>query len=328
MWFENLTGFKETSPEQIRAKLTLSGDTITSSVNRRSMVCGQLETPSLAELRSRVKKIQAPSGRLKIREVISDARSLHTDVSNTGALFQVASQFNLLEMPGPSVTPEEGISSYEGDHTQGPACAVAAGAGTIYRNYFVPVNGQVGQSANNQINCLEDLGLALGNSDECLWAMQNGYALATEAGLKKVSRQIKSMSREQRDHLRQQLRIGIQWDTQVTLDGCEHLVSQAYCSALPVGYSRFPSDLWEAFARLVLEASYEATICAALLNFARTGNNTVYLTLVGGGVFGNEIDWIVAAIRRAVENYSDAGIDIAIVSHGISNPHVQELKDF
>jgi len=328
MWFENLTGFKETSPDQIRARLKLSGDTITSSVNGRSMVCGQLETPSLAELRSRVKNIQTPSGRLKIREVISDARSLHTDASNTGALFQVASQFNLLEMPGPSVTPEEGISSYEGDHTQGPACAVAAGAGTIYRNYFAPVNGQVGQSADNQIDCLRDLGIALGNNDERLWTMKNGYALATAAGLEEISRQISSMSENQRDALRQQLRIGIQWDTQVTLDGCEHLVSQAYCSALPVGYSRFPSDLWEAFARLVLEASYEATLCAALLNFAKTGNNKIYLTLIGGGVFGNEIDWIIAAIRRAIEGYSDTGIDIAIVSHGGSNPHVRELKDF
>ena len=94
------------------------------------MTCGQLETPTLAKLRARVLKSPAPSGKLKLREVISDAKSLHTDTSNTGALFQVASQFNLLEMPGPNVTPEDGVSAYEGDHTQGPACAVAAGAGT------------------------------------------------------------------------------------------------------------------------------------------------------------------------------------------------------
>ena len=328
MWFENLTGFKETSPAQIRSKLVMNGNTMTSMVNGRSMICGQLETPSLTELRSRVQKNPTPSAPLKIREVVGDARSLHTDVSNTNALFQVASQFNLLEMPGPSVTPEEGISSYEGDHTQGPACAVAAGAGTIFRNYFAPVNGQTGQSADNQIDCLRDLGIALGNNDERLWTMQNGYALATAAGLEEISHQISSMREDQRDALRQQLRIGIQWDTQVTLNGCEHLVSQAYCSALPVGYSKLPSDLWKAFAQLVLEASYEATLCVALLNFARTGNNKAYLTLIGGGVFGNELSWIVAAIRRATEIYSDAGIDIAIVSHGVSNPHIRDLKDF
>jgi hypothetical protein len=62
----------------------------------------------------------------------------------------------------------------------------------------------------------------------------------------------------------------------------------AYCSALPVAYCRHPSHMWAAFARLVLEASYEATICAAILNASSTGNNRSFLTLVGGGAFGNE----------------------------------------
>ena len=86
------------------------------------------------------------------------------------------------------------------------------------------------------------------------------------------------------------LRIGLQWHTQVTLDGCTHTVSQAYCSALPVtGSLRSgpPPHLWEEFARLILEATYEATLCAALLNSSKTGSNKVFLTLVGGGVFGN-----------------------------------------
>ena len=47
-----------------------------------------------------------------------------------GALFQVASQFNALEMISPTVTPEEGATRYEHDRTQGPACAMAAGAAT------------------------------------------------------------------------------------------------------------------------------------------------------------------------------------------------------
>ena len=47
---------------------------------------------------------------------------------NAGALFQVASQLNLLEMTGPEVTPEDGVTIYQDDRTQGPACAIAAGA--------------------------------------------------------------------------------------------------------------------------------------------------------------------------------------------------------
>ena len=64
---------------------------------------------------------------------------MHADPELDGALFQVASQFNLLEMTGPSATPEDGVTRYSADHTQGPACAIAAGAATIYRNYFAPV---------------------------------------------------------------------------------------------------------------------------------------------------------------------------------------------
>jgi hypothetical protein len=66
---------------------------------------------------------------------------MHQSPKNAGALFQVASQFNLLEMVLPRVTPEHGVTRYAHDHTQGPACAIAAGAATIYRNYFVPVDG-------------------------------------------------------------------------------------------------------------------------------------------------------------------------------------------
>jgi hypothetical protein len=67
---------------------------------------------------------------------------MHQRPENAGALFQVASQFNLLEMMSPSVTPEQGVTRYERDPTQGPACAVAAGAATIYRNYFAKVHGR------------------------------------------------------------------------------------------------------------------------------------------------------------------------------------------
>lgn len=328
MWFEELTGFTEESPAQVRANLEVNGKTITSRVNGNSAICGQLETPSLAELRSEVLKSKAPSGQIKIREVIGDVKALHTETGNAGALFQVASQFNLLEMPSRHVTPDRGVGVYEYDATQGPACAVAAGAGTIYRNYFARVNGMVGQSANNQIDCLSDLGVALGNADETLWRMQNGYAMASLSGLIKISETLTAMSDIERDALRQLLRIGIQWDTQVILDGCKHLVTQAYCSALPVAYSEHAETSWEAFARLVLEASYEATLCVGVLNFSRTGNNKVHLTLVGGGVFGNHDDWIFSAIQRALKLFRHTPLDVAIVSYRVSKPRVSKLVGF
>jgi hypothetical protein len=157
--------------------------------------------------------------------------------------------------------------------------------------------------------------------------MQNGYALATVDGLIEISRRLEKSSESEIDQLRQKLRIGIQSNTQVTLNDCTHLVTQTFCSALPVRYSRHRADLWEAFARLVLEAAYEATICAGILNATKSGNKSVFLTLLGGGAFGNETDWITAAIRRTVILYKDADLDVAIVSYRDSNRDVRDFVD-
>ncbi|NOY69210.1 MAG: hypothetical protein GXP53_06915 [Deltaproteobacteria bacterium] len=325
MWFETLTGFHEKSPGQVHENLSIDGNTLKSHVNGRKFSCGKLETPSLAELRKRVSSDKIPAKKISVHEVIANVQTLHKNKSNAGALFQVASQFNLLEMVSPNVTPEHGVGNYENDPTQGPACAIAAGAGTIYRNYFAKVNGQTGQSRENQIDCLADLGAALGNSDNHLWVMKNGYALATEDGLREITNRLKSEGESGIDELRKKLRIGIQWNTEVTISDSGHTVSQAYCSALPVAYLRYSSGLWSEFAKLVLEASYEATICAGIVNCLQSGNNTVYLTLVGGGAFGNKSEWIMDALYRALALYNDSGLDVVIVSYGHSNKYVRDL---
>ena len=81
------------------------------------------------------------------------------------------------------------------------------------------------------------------------------------------------------------------------------------------------------FAQLILEAAYEATLAAALHYAHETGNNRVYLTLLGGGAFGNPDQWIVNAIRQALLAYQDADLNVMIVSHRGSKPHVQALVD-
>lgn len=228
-------------------------------------------------------------------------------------------------MVSPNITPEHGVGIYENDHTQGPACAIAAGAGTIYRNYFAPVNGQIGQSRDNQIDCLAALGAELGNTDGRLWEMRNGYALASGTGLADIGNRLRASSEQERDGLRRLLRVGIQWSTQVTLGDCTHLVSQAYCSALPIAYSNHAPSLWEDFAVLVLEGAYEATLCAAVLNRESTGINRVFLTMLGGGAFGNDTRWIVNSARRTVELYQDWDLDVVFVSYGASNGSIQQL---
>lgn len=324
-WFKKLTGFAEQSPEQVRANIIVTDNILKSQVNQQTMTYGLLEIPSLAELQQRLSKQTLPLGKMTLREVVADVQQLHVDKANANALFQVASQFNLLEMAAPDVTPESGVGIYEYDRTQGPACAIAAGAGTIYRNYFAPVNGQIGQSATNQIDCLADIGIMLGNTDNCLWEMKNGYALATENGLQTIAQYLEAATADELDTLRQQLRIGLQWNTEVTIADPLQFVSQAYCAALPIAYSKYPPQLWAPFAQLILEASYEAVLCAGILNAINNNNKQVFLTLIGGGVFGNHEDWILNAIKRALIRYAQVELDVAIVSYGRTKKSVQNL---
>lgn len=325
MWFKKLTGFSEESPEQVRNNLKIYDNKLISKVNKAEYTFGKLEIPKLEELRNVTSKTEYNS-KIKISEYVGDIQDIHKDYSNKGAFFQAASQFNLLEMFDPIITPEKGVGIYENDRTQGPVCAIACGAGTIYRNYFAKVGDQIGQTENHQIDCLKDIGVELKNEKSNLWGMTNGYALANSIdALKNISEQIRSKSEEEYEDLKGKLRIGIQWNTEVTISENKQLVSQAYCSALPVSYSHIDSNYWSDFACLILEATYEATFWAALINYENTKNNEVFLTLVGGGAFGNKYEWIFNSIKKAIDKFSNTPLDIKLVSYGRSNPNVRKF---
>lgn len=326
-WFERLTGFPETTWTASRAGLVLEGGRLKSLVNGRSWAVGTLETPSLAELRERT-QAHAPraAGKLRVGTLVADARALHARPEAEGALVQVASQFNLLEMVGPNVTPEHGVGLYENDRTQGPACAIAAGAATVYRNYFADTGRGEGQTRDRQIDTLKDLGEALAPGGI---PMRNGYALPASDTLRAVVARLRASDDGELDRLRGLLRIGLHRDVEVTEPGpgCGQRLSQAFCSALPVAYSRIGAAQWEPFARLVLEAAYEATLRAAIDNAARGGSNTVFLTMLGGGAFGNDPQWILDAMRRALDLTAGHDLDVRVVSFGHTPLALERLAD-
>ena len=219
-WFERLTGFREAGYDETRAKLKVEDRQLQSLVNGKSYGIGNLELVSLQALRERVQSSNGLAGRLKASVVTGDVRQMHRLPENAGALFQVASQFNLLEMTGPAVTPENGVTIYQHDHTQGPACAIAAGAATIYRNYFAPVGDSYGQATDRQLDGLADLGEALSEALKqpvgSLWEMRNGYALCSSSGLDAISALLGRLPPDQVDALRGKLRIGIHSHVEVT----------------------------------------------------------------------------------------------------------------
>src|SRR6202051_475022 len=104
------------------------------------------------------------------------------------------------------LTPEDGVTIYQYDRTQGPACAIAAGAATIYRNYFAPVGDGCGQTRERQLDGLADIGAALGQAlgrpVETLWTMRNGYALCSQKGLAAIGTYLRAMSATEMDVLR------------------------------------------------------------------------------------------------------------------------------
>lgn len=310
-WFQKLTGFAEGDYASTRLLLRVEGDRLRSVVNDKSYGIGTFEVIALGALRDAA---DAP-GRLRVSHVVGDVRRMIADPENAGALFQVASQFNALEMVGPSVSPEDGVTRYQHDHTQGPACAIAAGAATIWRNYFAPVDSRVqtGQTTRCQINTLARLGDRL---DEWLgvgepWIMRNGYAFLKPEAADKIAEAFAKLP-DIRDTLLAYMSFALHRDVEATEADRPHTVSQIFCSALPVAYGTLPPERVEPLARLILEAAYEATLLAAAVQEKRV----VYLTRLGGGAFGNPDKWIDAAIERALQRCADFDLDVRVVTYG------------
>ena len=311
---------------------------------------GMFDRPTLAELNNCInskeyadyfKTLETRNigGGLTFNHIItSDVALLHCEPSNAGAVFQVASQFNCLEMFNNGYTPNMGVTIYSDDPTQGPACAMACPAALVYRNYFVKhtkngdhYNGQCVQ----QIDNLEDIGKLLGNTTNQLWNMQNGYVIIDNvANLEQVSNAITTYTS---DSVRDALRVGVHWSTSVVDNTAkklmEHRVCQVYASALPVSttYNTEISDInrWTDFAKCILDGSYMATLCiAALIALKSQKRIKCYLTLIGGGAFGNKPEWIINAIQNALDEYAVYPIDVKLVHFNIiSKKYKAEIQE-
>ena len=309
---------------------------------------GMFDRPKLAQLEACINSKEYKDAFEKLKGVgltfkhiaTPDVALLHCDPDNEGAIFQVASQFNCLEMQSAYARPNQGVTIYSGDHTQGPACAMACPAALVYRNYFVEhtKNDAIhkGQCAH-QIDNLEDIGKLLENDSKNLWTMTNGYVIVdNRENLGYISNQILTVVG--RDRIIQALRVGVHWSTSVVdypniaknEKPLDHRVCQVYASALPVAYnySIIDKNLWAPFATCILEGSYMATLCiAALIAIKAQTRVKCYLTLIGGGAFGNDKIWIISAIEKALKKYKDYPIDVMLVHYEmIDTVYNAELK--
>ena len=336
-WFEKLFGFVDDKPTEFDenwARFAYDAQTGVLSLRddpSRTWKAGKFEVASFGDLHNAAEKKTREltfTGKATIRFVSGDVAILHSDPEYAGACFQAASQFNCLEFAKNDVTPEMGVANWVVDLTQGPACAISCGAGTIVRTYFAHEGGTQPQRAGNQINTLDDVIEDLtskAGAASILVDVRNGYTDSDKKRLTLLADTVNRLSPEDRKSVMNLLKVGVQIDTQVTCKKTAssqkyfwhmvpngQLVTQVYASALAVSaeYACCDPDAWGPLARLVLEAAYKATIYAAILH-AQTRPKVV-LTALGGGVFGNKDEWIADAMVGALSMFSPVGIDVVI----------------
>jgi hypothetical protein len=337
VWFDRIFGFNEmglVGMPVVRKFLHVEDDS-----NGRKFLVGNIDGSqkrlnagiplclSVGKLLESVSPLTQSAGvrRLAYYNMFGDIKNFHMDTRLAGSLFQVASQFNALEMVDASVIPEEGITKYEHDRTQGPICAMVCPYGTVYRNYFSMMPGETPQTKDNQLNTLSKLTSPPFNFK---LINQNGYVYPES---RSEARRIEQLLKN-RDNFLNAMKLVeyfIQDDTTVVnSDGGSaaelHSVSQIYCSALPLAY--FHEQLVDCpmFLNMILHAVYFSTLARAS-HMARVRKNRVkvFLTRVGGGVFGNPDTMIDAAIKSATNYFSSEPIDVIMVNYRPNTPFTE-----
>lgn len=341
-WFEDLFGFRENLANWDATVAHFNMDDLTlvcdsaPQANKRQFV-GLFTRPKVEDLLSMMmseyERNPGYTGNITFKHepiLLASSGGINARIlepHSSGAVFQVASQFNCLEMANRTKTPQHGITIYEDDHTQGPACALACPAGTVYRNYLVKHDGPDGNETTGQntiqIDNMSDVSGIVDNASNNYWHMENGYLISTSDDIRKLNYKLKDENFV--NTLINALRVGVHWETSVVPPKTHH-VCQVYASAIPCIYTdpRYPAPLnspslleWEPFARLVLLAAYKATLTvAAILSVQRKQRVKCYLTTIGYGAFGNKKEWIMPAIKEALGAFSFAQIDVILVHYG------------
>lgn len=314
---------------------------------------GELLLLSLEELRDTVKSIVKDINRerfkmLKIENVANfDVLKESSKKEYENCVMMAASQFNILEMPNSNIKPEDGITRYISDKTQGPACALAGLGGLLYR-LKKGLDGSP-QSAENQVNLLDKLEEEMKNRRDDgtykFWEIRNGYYTSTKDQRKRLEKELKSADYVGDDKIdtkiKRNIKCGIQKDVEIVFTGDSkknsntfelkelkkkrnndsglrrQKLTQVYCSAIDLSGPR--KHRLEPLAQYVLDAMYEMVLLQGIINLKETGKNLVVLTLLGGGAFGNSKESIKSAIQKAISKVINLGVGLHIKIGNFNN---------
>jgi hypothetical protein len=288
----------------------------TLSAGGRRWQAGRFEPASLGALRARAAAARGTSGGPGcLRLWVVDGSSAQTDIGSlqahggAGTLFQVASQFNCLEAPGPSLT---AVEHYLSDPTQGPRASISALPGTLLRHYAAP--GAQGDRfvQTNDGRQIELLGAVL---DPGVGRVVNGYLLPREI---RDPRALLSALETGFNDIRVGAHDGVEvvlgYDWSGGVEGSQGpRIGQVFTSTLAGGAYGSVTGLLGGVCQQLLRAAYLGTLLAAVC----LERPRVVLTLIGGGVFGNPPHLIWDAITWALDQVAPlAPRDLTVVVNG------------
>ena len=272
-WFEQILGFNEKDfhytineiPKDIIPKM------------------GEFEILSLGELKEEFKKnkknrntnlllhIKYRDGYTNINQF--DTSALQFNCSHSNALFQVASNFNCLEIPRADYNPFNGyyITNKMSDNTQGPSAAGGCAFGSILRLI---------QHKEKPINLLEDTPLIVNNGK--VKYSENKHFKEFDSDLIKIG-------------LHKNVRACFLRSNEFKYNKDGPVINQIYTSTC-INSNNNVNDL----SVKLLQAAYEATYLAAIITQAPE----IVLTLIGGGVFNNSHQSIIDILVMIHNKYS------------------------
>jgi len=233
-----------------------------------------------------------------------DVAFLQSNPNYKNCVFQVASNFNLVEGGREKVTPDSSnfCTNYRWDRTQGPTAAISAAPAAIVRVYgaFYDPNTPSPswpQTKKKQVNILAPV------SEH--FPMKNGYVYWLGAQLPKFP---KPGTKPYRDLLKKTY-IGYHKNIQVTtghrtpsyvegVNSPEQFIDQVFGAAVNLGEGtdsgKFNKTVPDCLDRckFALEQSYECAYAGSITE----GRQHLVLTLIGGGAFNNDREQIYETI--------------------------------
>eukprot|EP00792_Barthelona_sp_PAP020_P005091 TRINITY_DN2490_c0_g4_i1.p1 TRINITY_DN2490_c0_g4~~TRINITY_DN2490_c0_g4_i1.p1 ORF type:complete len:385 (-),score=100.30 TRINITY_DN2490_c0_g4_i1:105-1259(-) len=346
-WFENCFGFEESSinPDERYLEVEMEEVNFFEGVelpilvnqidckNGNKYIVGHFETPNIFELREKSEEIiehlpnkghgivNIISGEIGIQPHLFSIIDSQAYPEHAGATFQVASNFNCLELVSNRSSVRSGISGYPYDRTQGPGASMGAYPATFYRSYLHHHKNFVGQMSH-EIELLEDFNVPV----------QNGYILLPQ---NYDMNSIKDSGT---------IRVGNHQFVEVVFEKREgfdyfkiqnpQLIHQVFTAALNFCDHFRNEEKARVVAKKCLRASYEGTIRSAIINSQLSramnlpGANKVFLTLIGGGVFQNPHSDIFEAIIECKDLIVRSGLEVNLVFYSGFTTRLTEYRNF